>query len=58
VDIQEERRLLYVAMTRAKHELRLSCALTPVPRFGAPQLSEPSQFLAESNFVSEKANSY
>jgi superfamily I DNA/RNA helicase len=45
-DIEEERRLLYVAMTRARHGLRLSWAASRM--FGGRKLvSPPSRFLSE-----------
>ena len=44
--IEEERRLLYVGMTRAKRELTLSCALRR-RRYGEFEDREPSSFLAE-----------
>jgi DNA helicase-2/ATP-dependent DNA helicase PcrA len=48
-DVEEERRLLYVACTRAKHLLVLSCANVRRESYGMkmPQLHKPSQFIAE-----------
>lgn len=50
MDIEEERRLAYVAMTRAKEELVISRSLKRVPKWGKPVLTEthPSQFIAEA----------
>jgi len=45
-DIEEERRLFYVAMTRAKEELRISRAGTRV-LYGKERKMEPSRFLEE-----------
>jgi DNA helicase-2/ATP-dependent DNA helicase PcrA len=45
-DLEEERRLFYVAITRAKHKLTLSFAGMRY-RFGNPQYNEPSRFLDE-----------
>lgn len=45
-DIEEERRLFYVAMTRAKEELRISCAGTRI-LYGKERQMEPSRFLEE-----------
>jgi DNA helicase II / ATP-dependent DNA helicase PcrA len=45
--MQEERRLLYVAMTRAEHNLYLTCAR----RYGTnKEDTDPSQFLMDLNF--------
>ena len=44
--LEEERRLAYVGMTRAKKELFLSYALTR-HKFGQIQYNKPSQFLGE-----------
>src|SRR6266513_972569 len=43
-ELEEERRLFYVAITRAKHKLILSFASTRY-RFGNMQYNEPSRFL-------------
>lgn len=43
IHLQEERRLFYVAMTRAKRSLYLSWALD----YGGKQLKKPSRFLVE-----------
>ncbi|RLD13085.1 MAG: ATP-dependent DNA helicase PcrA, partial [Caldiserica bacterium] len=45
-DIEEERRLMYVAMTRAKERLFLTYALRRTLR-GKPDFPEPSRFLSE-----------
>lgn len=45
-DLEEERRLFYVAITRAMHKLTLSYALTRY-RFGRLKNCEPSRFLEE-----------
>lgn len=45
-DLEEERRLFYVAITRAKHKLHLSYALNRY-RFGRLKSCEPSRFLEE-----------
>jgi DNA helicase-2/ATP-dependent DNA helicase PcrA len=46
MDLEEERRLLYVGMTRARRRLFLSRALTRY-QFGAAKSAEPSRFLRE-----------
>lgn len=51
VHLQEERRLLYVAMTRAKRGLYLSAA----EDYGGTRVKKPSRFLYELGFVQEKA---
>jgi DNA helicase-2/ATP-dependent DNA helicase PcrA len=45
-DLEEERRLCYVALTRAKAKVYLSCALKRT-RFGSTQINPPSRFLSE-----------
>jgi len=45
-DIEEERRICYVAMTRAKNELYLFCASSRL-RWGSMQAGTPSMFLKE-----------
>ena len=45
-DLEEERRLFYVAITRAESKLTLSYALTRY-RFGSLKTCEPSRFLEE-----------
>jgi DNA helicase-2/ATP-dependent DNA helicase PcrA len=45
-DVEEERRLCYVGMTRAKRHLMLSCAYHRTI-FGQRKMREPSRFLAE-----------
>jgi DNA helicase-2/ATP-dependent DNA helicase PcrA len=44
--LEEERRLCYVGMTRAKEELTLTCAAQRL-RFGSRSSSVPSRFLSE-----------
>jgi len=55
-DIEEERRLLYVGMTRARSRLILTRGLTR-RQFGEPVPAEPSRFLQEipSRLLREKA---
>lgn len=48
-DIEEERRLFYVGMTRARRHLFLSCAKTRIVN-GQKQIQEPSRFI---NGISE-----
>lgn len=45
-DIEEERRLLYVAMTRAKENLYLTYSIRRT-RMGVPEFLDPSRFLNE-----------
>ncbi|MFA5713490.1 MAG: UvrD-helicase domain-containing protein [Bacteroidales bacterium] len=45
-ELEEERRLMYVAITRAKKELWLSCAESRF-RWGSYQYNQPSRFLNE-----------
>jgi DNA helicase-2/ATP-dependent DNA helicase PcrA len=45
-DLEEERRLFYVAVTRAEKKLTLSYAVSRF-RFGSLRMMEPSRFLAE-----------
>lgn len=49
-DLEEERRLAYVAFTRAKEALHISHCEERVPAWGdrRPQPSEPSQFIKEA----------
>jgi DNA helicase-2/ATP-dependent DNA helicase PcrA len=47
-DLEEERRLFYVAITRAKEKLSLSFATTRF-KFGSMQYNEPSRFIEEIN---------
>ena len=47
-DIEEERRICYVAMTRAKRELYMFCASSRL-RWGNVQPETPSMFLKEIN---------
>ena len=51
-DLEEERRLCYVAMTRAKKRLFLTYAQTR-RKFGQLQQNTPSRFLFESGLVDE-----
>ncbi len=46
-EIEEERRLCYVGMTRAKKRLLLTCAAERALYGGMPQTMRPSRFLAE-----------
>lgn len=46
-DIEEERRLFYVAMTRAKKELYITYAKTQVDRKGNVHFVNPSRFIKE-----------
>ncbi len=48
-DLEEERRLLYVAITRAKHRCMLSYAEMRY-RWGKPTDAEPSRFLSEIDY--------
>jgi len=48
--LEEERRLLYVAITRAKDQLFLSWAKRRMV-YGRTQYSLPSQFLTESHLL-------
>ncbi len=45
-DIEEERRLFYVAMTRAKDELQITCS-SRRSRYGKIEIMEPSRFIDE-----------
>ncbi len=45
-ELEEERRLCYVALTRAKEKVFLSCANTRT-HFGSIQINPPSRFLGE-----------
>ena len=49
LDIEEERRIYFVGITRAKHTLRLSWAATRTPSFGGfqPKPTTRSQFYSE-----------
>lgn len=47
-DLEEERRLFYVAITRAKEKLTLSFAASRF-KFGSMQYNEPSRFIEEIN---------
>lgn len=46
IDIDEERRLFYVAMTRAKKELQITCA-SERTCYGEQQVMKPSRFIGE-----------
>lgn len=52
-DIEEERRLMYVAATRAEQELFLTCA-TRRFLYNDEKYNAPSRFLKEMGFVPEK----
>ncbi len=56
-ELEEERRLCYVGMTRAREELRLSYAASRA-QFGSIGYNEPSRFLRDmgEEFVSRSAN--
>jgi DNA helicase-2/ATP-dependent DNA helicase PcrA len=53
-DIEEERRLAYVAITRAKKELVLSCSKSRYNR-GSRDFLNKSRFLTEMDFVKDRA---
>jgi DNA helicase-2/ATP-dependent DNA helicase PcrA len=48
-DLQEERRLFYVAMTRARKYLNISCPRVLADWNGNPKATEQSQFIAEAS---------
>ncbi|MBQ8882224.1 MAG: ATP-binding domain-containing protein, partial [Clostridia bacterium] len=52
-ELEEERRLMYVAITRAKEKLFLSCAKQRF-KFGQIQICLPSRFLREGGFIKER----
>ncbi len=56
-DLEEERRLFYVALTRAKKQILLSYAATRF-RYGSLHYSEPSRFIDElpNNFIERTLN--
>jgi DNA helicase-2/ATP-dependent DNA helicase PcrA len=56
-DIEEERRLAYVGMTRAKEELFLTFAKSRFT-FGSRNLSSPSRFLVELGFNPYGSNDF
>lgn len=47
-DVEEERRLAYVAMTRARHELVISWTAERKPEWGPAVPAKPSQFVEEA----------
>ncbi len=53
-DVDEERRLCYVGITRAQEKLTLSLALTRM-KWGKPRETKPSRFLYELTGQAEKA---
>ncbi len=53
-DLEEERRIMYVAVSRAKHELRLSYVREAATRQGIRQAA-PSRFLIAAGLVEEVA---
>ena len=53
-DVDEERRLCYVGMTRAQESLTLSLALTRL-KWGKPRETQPSRFLFEAIGQAERA---
>ncbi|MDR2980496.1 MAG: UvrD-helicase domain-containing protein [Bacteroidales bacterium] len=59
-EIEEERRLFYVAVTRARRVLTLACAQTRY-KYGSLQFCEPSRFIEEIPYkylnITEKASS-
>lgn len=50
-EINEERRRLYVAMTRASRELLISWPTTTVDQYGRTHKQQPSRFLVEAGLV-------
>ena len=56
-NLEEERRLMYVAVTRAQERLFISCAHKRY-RFNRPTEMLPSRFIAESRGTSEKRDAY
>ncbi len=54
-DIEEERRLCYVGVTRARKELFISCARSR-SQFGQIEYSAPSRFLGEMGLMAEKSS--
>jgi DNA helicase II / ATP-dependent DNA helicase PcrA len=53
-DVEEERRLCYVGITRAQERLTLSLSLTRL-KWGKPRDTIPSRFLYEVTGQAEKA---
>lgn len=56
-NLEEERRLMYVAVTRAQERLFISCAHKRY-RFNRPTEMLPSRFIAESRGTPEKRDAY
>jgi len=54
-DVEEERRLCYVGVTRAKNELFVSCASSRA-QFGQIGYSSPSRFLTEMGLINEESD--
>lgn len=54
-ELEEERRLAYVAITRAKKKLYLTCAASR-RIFGTPRLNIPSRFIEEAGIKSSTPN--
>ena len=52
-DRDEERRRLYVAMTRASRELLISWPTTTVDQYGRTHRQQPSRFLVEAGLVAD-----
>lgn len=55
-DLEEERRLCYVGMTRAKEELCLSFASSRAV-FGQRQYSSPSRFISDAGLMADSSHS-
>lgn len=55
-ELEEERRLAYVAMTRAKEKLYLTCASSR-RIFGTPHMNVPSRFIEEAGIVTQELKS-
>jgi DNA helicase-2/ATP-dependent DNA helicase PcrA len=53
-ELEEERRLAYVAMTRAKKKLYLSCAASR-RIFGTPRMNIPSRFIGEAGLLTKNS---
>ncbi len=52
-ELEEERRLAYVAMTRARKKLYLTCAASR-RIFGTPRMNLPSRFIQEAGIAKKK----